>query len=351
MGGSRVDGFMRWALAMSVCVAGFAHAHDLAADLSATLTARSANNPRSGALGVGLSGTWEPSDRFSAWGSFGVTRDLATQSGEVKSPGSNIYLLTVGTMWLPTESWSFIATGNWSPTIEQRSALSVAAVDRTTDTILVNTIGSLGAGLSAGYSTAGESNWEHAIDLGVALTRFGTSQKAELPTTVRGNLFRSFCANNPMQGNCPLVNGVTDALLQVRLGATYTAFLFEHFTAGLDSGLYLYDQDPTQAGFYSVVVAGRNVGDLGNGVPILPLLFTAKPFVSWRPGAFSLKLSYQAGVYVNGLGLNHVAGLRLAYRFTPWFKLTAALSAQVDSTPTGLANPGGTLVVTPLFEF
>ena len=32
------------------------------------------------------------------------TRDLATRSAESSSPGSNVFLLNLGAMWLPTES-------------------------------------------------------------------------------------------------------------------------------------------------------------------------------------------------------------------------------------------------------
>ena len=334
---------------MSLCLASVAMAHDLGVDVSVSGTRPSANNPRSGMLGVGLSGGFDVSDAFNVWAGFGYTRDLATQAGDATSDGSNIFLLTAGAMYLPTESFSLMVNGSFSPTVSQRSALTLGTNSTPTDTVLVNTSGSLGVGLSGGYQSAGESNWEHAVDVNVGLLRFSTSQKAELPNSVRGNLLKTRCAGNPTLGNCELVNGVMGSLAQVRVGATYTAFLYERFTAGVDGAVYLYDSNPLNAGVYAVVIAGRTVGELGNGVPVAPLLFSVKPFGSFKTGRFALKVGYQGGLYFGAQGSNHVLSVRPSFKVTEALKVTLNLTGQADVGSVGLENLGGSATVSAMY--
>ena len=73
-------------------------AHDLSVDVSGTLTTTSADNPRAGAVALGLSGSVDLNDAWSLTGLAVLTRDLATRTPESVSPGSNVLLFSLGAM-------------------------------------------------------------------------------------------------------------------------------------------------------------------------------------------------------------------------------------------------------------
>ena len=125
---------------IEAAVAVNAFAHDISADTTGTLTTSSSNNPRAGSFGANLGGTAEFNDFVSAWAGFGYTRDLGTKTGDSKSDGSNVFLINAGVMWLPTDNWMFMASGNFSPRVEQQSALALALRTGTTsDAVVINT--------------------------------------------------------------------------------------------------------------------------------------------------------------------------------------------------------------------
>ncbi|MBL9037891.1 MAG: hypothetical protein JNG84_05180, partial [Archangium sp.] len=68
---------MRFVALAALLMATVGHAHDLALDVIGTATTTSQNNPRAGSVGASLSGAYDLTDRWSAWGGFTYTRDLA----------------------------------------------------------------------------------------------------------------------------------------------------------------------------------------------------------------------------------------------------------------------------------
>ncbi|MCA3013238.1 MAG: hypothetical protein INH41_12660 [Myxococcaceae bacterium] len=328
-----------------------AGAHDVGLDAFLNTTAPSANNPRTGALGLSLSGSVDVSTRWSIFLSGLFLRDFGTRTAEAASPGSNVGFASAGVTWLASDHLLFLALASGSPPTVQRSALEVTFPAGTADLVVAGTNASVGGTLLASYATAGLSTLEHALDVSVAINHYVTSQVAELPQTARATAVRTFCAKNAAVGPCPLVNGQRDSLTQVRLGATWVGTVALRTDVGLDVAGFLYDApDPAAVGLFTVVQNGRTT-DFGNGVPAAPWAVTARPSVTHRFKAFSVRAAYQLGVYTSGLGLNHLLSARLSWKATSWLRLSLSVMVQADVTQQQVVNRGATLGLGSLFVF
>src|SRR5205085_7319885 len=82
-----------------------------------------------------------------------------------------------------------------------------------------------------------------------------------------------------------------------RFSANVSATLFTDTDVTLSGDYYVYQQNPAQVGFFTLVAAGR-----GAGVPIAPLRYEVRPEVVHRFGDLSARLWVQAGEYVPGTG-------------------------------------------------
>lgn len=315
-----------------------ARAHDLAADVSGTLTTTSANNPRAGAFSLGVSGSYDVSERWSLLGTLLYTRDLATRTADSFSPGSNIFLLNVGVLWLPTDSLMTTLAVLGSPPVVQSNATTVSGPLRTADVVVDSRTWSLGAAWNGLWTSGGLTDLEHTVDVSLGFTQFGVWQQLAVPNTAAGRLLTSACATGDPYAICPLVRGQATPLSQGRLGLGYTATLFGRTEVGLDAAYFLYSAPPSQVGYFSLVTLGREVG---SGVPVLPLLLSVRPRVSHRFGPVTLRLSYQYGLYTEALGALHAATLKASWKVSAAWRLSLSVTAQADVSGGSLSNPGG----------
>lgn len=137
---------VRAASVLVLALATGAWAHDVSVELGGTLTTTSANNPRAGAFSLGASGAYDLNERWSVLGGLLYTRDLATRTPESFSPGSNIFLLNLGAMWLPTDSLMTTLSLTGSPPAQQSNATTVTGLQgRAVDLVVASTTWSLGA--------------------------------------------------------------------------------------------------------------------------------------------------------------------------------------------------------------
>jgi hypothetical protein len=335
----------------AVLSAASARAHDVGFDVFLNGTAPSANNPRTGSAGFALSGSYDVSDKWTVFLSGLFLRDFATRTAETFSAGSNVFFVSGGAMWLPTEHFMLLAMAMSSPPTVQRSATEVEFVTGPTDVLFRGTNASVGGLLLGSYSTNGFSKLEHAVDLSVGVNHFRTEQTVELPQTARAAVVRTFCGRNEDVSLCPLVNGQSAALTQVRLGATWLGTIALKTDVTLDVAGFLYDSaDPASVGFFTVVQNGRT-NDFGNGVPAAPWAFTVRPSVTHRFSKFSVRVAYQLGLYTGGLGTNHLLSTRLTWKVTSSVRLTASLLGQADVSQRQVVNRGGTVGLGVLFLF
>lgn len=350
------DVTLRTLLGVVVALVAFgARAHDVSADLSATSNRTRENLPTAGSVGVSLSGGYDFDDRWSAWLGGTYTRDLATKTAEATSPGSNVFLLSPGALWTASDHWSVTALGSFSPPVSQRSATTVTLKEGTAtpvaaDLVIKSTASSAGGQLVLGWASAGDSAYESAIDVTAAGTHYDVTQVEEIPNTLKGNALRAACDKRLVGATkqCKLINGVATPLWQGRVGATYTATLHSTLSVGLDLAFFLYDKDPTQVGYFSLVSLGR---DLGSGVPVVPYVLAAKPFLTWRWEKASLKVSWLTGLYFGNTGTGNALSAKLTWKVTKDFRLSATLLSQADHDDTGWNYSGTTVTLGSLVMF
>lgn len=336
-----------WVLLVAV-VAGPAPAwaHDVSVDVSGSLTTTSQNNPRAGSFGAMASAGLDLSDTLTLFANLGYTRDLATRAGMTGTSGSNVVLAGLGVMWLPTDNLMTMLTVTGSPPSLVRSATTVELTQTRFDVVVDSRTWTLG-GLWTGswMETPNDGPWLSAVDVLVGATWYDVFQQLELPRTAGGDVVRQRCAANPsLASACPLVNGASTPLLQVKLGGGYVGTLFDDTDFGVEVLGYLYDRNPSDVGYFSAVNVGRGL-ELGNGVPVLPLAVSVRPSVLHRFSRVSLKLSYQFGLYAAGQGANHIATLRSTFKLSSSWRLTVTVTGQLDRTSFGWDNPGGTALV------
>lgn len=331
-----------------VLVAAPCLAHDVSVDVSGMSTVASADNPRTGSLGFGLSGSYDFNDSWSLMGMAVLTRDLATRTPEASSPGSNVWLFSLGAMWLPTDSLMTMLTLTASPPVEQLNATTVTVpppllemfpqLPPTIDATITSRTSSFGAMWNGLWSSSGLSGFEHTVDVTVGFNRFNVIQRAVVPDTFAGRLLERGCAEGRPVDVCPLVLGVASPLWQGRFGAGYTATLLQKTDAGLDATYFIYDKPPTGVGYFSLVSLGREVG---SGVPVLPVQLSVRPHVAHRFGPVTVKLGYQYGLYTEGLGALHALTAKVSWKVTKQWRLSLALTGQLDLAAGVASNRGG----------
>lgn len=208
---------------------------------------------------------------------------------------------------------------------------------------------SLGAQLAAAYDSAGFSDLEYGLDMGLGLTRYGL--RRQVSTHQDGSVEVLFRQEEPL------------LLARPSLGARL--LLFDKWELGLRGGVYLYSGDPLSAGQFTEAemeqvmrrytsaaegrlllrnFARRRLGELAldlsgrmlgvnalTGFPSAPALFDVKPSVTWRIStAVRGQLSYAFTGYVPGEGYAHVVGTRWTVRLAESFRMWASLSLQSD---------------------
>jgi hypothetical protein len=317
-----------------------APAHDLGVDVGGTFTRQSGNNPRAGSLSVGVNGAYDFNDAWSLAGFLVYTRDLATRTAESQSPGSNVFLLNLGVMWLPNDHLMTMLSGTFSPPSVQQNATTVTGRDGAMVDVLVTSRNwSAGAVWNGLWTSGGFSKFEHTIEAGAALNRFNVFQQLTVPDSVRARLLVAACSLGAEVEVCRLLAGVTSPLTQARFSLGYTATLFDDTDVGVDAAYFLYDQPPSSVGYYSLVAFNQT--ELGNGVPVLPLQLTARGTVSHKFGKkVTVRLSYQFGLYTEGLGVLHVVAARVSWKVTKHWRLTFSVTGQSDVSG-GVAQNGG----------
>ena len=321
--------------------AGLAQAHDVSVDVSGTLTTSSTDNPRAGAASVGLAGAWDLTDAWSLNGLAVYTRDFATRTQDTSGSGSNVWLLNLGVMWLPTDHLMMNLAVLGSPPAQQKNATTVELGNRgSADVVIDSRSWSLGALWNGLWASNGFSDLEHTVDVTLGVNRFDVFQQGEVPNTARGRLLLNFCSNRGQNTQvCALVRGTSTPLWQGRVGAGYSATLFGRTDVGVDGTWFLYDRAPSAVGYFSLLAVGRT--DLGAGVPVSPLQLQVRPHVSQRIGPVTLKLTYQFGLYTEALGALHAVTLRANWKVTKTWRLSLTITGQLDVSEGLVLNPGG----------
>jgi len=121
-----------------------------------------------------------------------------------------------------------------------------------------------------------------------------------------------------------------------KLSLSASATIAQDTDVGLSGDYFLYKEDPTQVGYYSVGSAGRTHIAGGSGVAIAPLRFVVRPEVVQRFGDFSVGVWGEGGRYAVGAGQStRGGGIKVQFRFTKAFRIWATGARQRDADAEG----------------
>ena len=196
--------------------------------------------------------------------------------------------------------------------------------------------GTVGAAVSAGYDTAGETDFETSADVTLGLTHYSLDQT---PAIQIGNTVIPVCSKKLADCKTSRGQAFLDTLNQFKISVGVTETLFESTDVGLRGNLYLFDQDPTSAGEH----ISRLGQPVGAGIPIAPLVFEIRPSVNHRFGKlFAANLSFTRGKYVGEDGNENILAAKVTFKpvhaFRTWLSLALQRDSSTDPTVQGAAS-------------
>jgi hypothetical protein len=344
-------------------------AHSVADDLTIGGSQATATDPRSLSVTERLIGTADINDKWTLRLDASYTHDFPAPPAPgdtYANSGGNFFNIDVGALWEATRHFTFTLDGFVAPQLRATSTNAPITVDNgggTTDTYdgrLTSHSLSGGGILSASYDTDGDSKVEHSAGLTFGTTYLDTREEitaiyseqrmrslsdmeiAKLctsPTTLR---VARFCSLAGTVGKPREVS-----LFQFRLAADYTLTLYDDSDLGVVFAYYLYDQDPTGIGYFSLTPTSRQgvvqqatpsqsatEFKFGDGIALAPYQFTASVNFTQRVKKFSGILNFQFAQYLVAQGdpyaYNLTASLKLQYKFTPLFRLYLKVTGQRD---------------------
>jgi hypothetical protein len=330
---------MRLLFAIALLATG-ARASNVSNELSSNSTQATDANPRAGNVSDALAASFDLSDDWTLNAGASLTAESKTaalERGSFGSSGNAVTAFSLGIDWQASESWTTALSVDFSPPSTQYTGtqVQVDAAGTQANALLRSRSSSVEAGLDLTYDTAGESALEWSFGGGITTTHLVTDQSITAVRYSAGGKVattqqvRDYCASNKCPAALllalrPQTNVTLDSQ---KLSGSVTAIAGKDTDLTLAGDYYIYDQDPTQVGYYSVARVGR----FGNGLNIAPVKFTVRPEVAHRFGDFSVKVWVQAGRYVPGTGQSTAsAGLKLQYKFSKAFKMWATASGERD---------------------
>jgi hypothetical protein len=343
------------AAAVACVLAASSRADTLSNEFMVGRTETTPANPRSGNVSDLLSASFDLREKWTLSLGGQVTLEGTTNAppGEpvaFRDRGGTIANFIAGVDYDLTDSWTLGASLAFSPKSTTGTNAELTLEDNTTgtvstaNTLVRSTNSNATVELLASYDTPGDSNLEWSFEGGVALSSFTTQQKIEAVQFSGGRVLtptqlRAACA---LPGSrCPpallkALDAQSDDLGSARFSGAVTAIVYADTDLTLSGDYFGYNENPNNAGYFSIGSAGRSGVSGGSGVAIAPLRWLVRPEVTHRFGDFSLKLWAMGGQYVKGAGGSSTgAGLKAQYKFTKTFKMWAAASGQSDVDSSG----------------
>jgi hypothetical protein len=354
------------ALCLGALLPGLAIAHSLSDEIGVGSSQSNPRNPRTGFIYDRIAGVADASESVSFRFDLTLTHDAATkpsQGAQFGDTGGNVFAGAFGVEWSPSEHFPLSFEIDLSP---KSTALSdttvtfdVGSTSANADALLRATSSSLGFVASAGFETAGDSDFESALGSSLSLTHYSTTQILADIATAAGPVDRqqiiSYCTRTGNLGKgCrqlgPALRLQSVDLNQFKASASFTETFVANTDLTLGGSYYFYDKDPSLVGYFSIASIGRSVS-LGNGVPAAPLRYSIRPDLSQKFGAFSANLWYQYGQYVAGDGYGHSAGLKLQYKISKAVKIWASGTWQNDIDAQSNSQISSTLALGARYSF
>jgi len=273
--------------------------------------------------------------------------------------GGTVTSFSTGVDWEATDSWTFGATLELSPSSTIGSDVRLRVLDRSTDVlrpadVLVQTTSSiLSLGMLAAYDTAGDSDLEWSFTAGLDLSRVDSQESATANylddgAPVSNADLRARCT--PPRSGCqalvPAIDGASAVLRYARVSASAIAIVSRDTDLGLEFDYYGYADNPV--GILNPATAGRT----GTSAPLAPLRFLVRLGATHRFGDFSLRGWVQGGEYVPEAGEGTASlGIKAQYKFSRSFRMWISATGQRDEDPTGAVSRTGILALGAAYRF
>ncbi len=306
-------------LAIVVARSPNAHANAAAEEISAGATVSASTSPSLGWIANRLAGAWDATSRWQLRIALDATRVMAPAGEE-----SNTIFNTSASADLELDShWTVSLTAGGSPASTTHSSATI--LDDTLPGDQGEAVAQLAArsavmslAASLEYDTGGSSDHETSGSITVGATHFRSIQAITAIIDPDGQMLTpgevgDHCTLHPCSAELrSALSPKGTQLTQLALGASVLHTLEGTGDLGLSASYYLYDEDPTQLGYYSLATLGR--GNLGTGVSIAPLRYTVTPTIGDRWGPLSGTLAVTYGLYVRDVNYEVTTSLRLQYK-------------------------------------
>jgi hypothetical protein len=307
---------MRSLLAIAMA-ARVAHADGAAEELSAGATVASAA-PRTNWIADHTTGTWDASERWQVRLDLGATRSFPAT---IAAPPSDVMSAALAIELDPDAHWSVRGTAGWSPEVTSTTGATVAAgglPEGNADVVVTATSSMASAGLAVGYDTAGASDFETSVSLSLGASFYTSLQEITTMVEPSGQMLtiqdvRDLCGATACSGELRAALWPQwTQLAQFVADVNVTETVQRDTDVGIDAAYYTYDEDPTRVGYFALATVGR--GNLGAGVAVAPLDVTLAPSIAHRFDALMVTGSLSYGSYVDDLGYDVTAALRVQYK-------------------------------------
>src|SRR5215813_1106431 len=290
-------------------------ANSVSNEVIVTSAQTSDSNPRALIFTDALNGSFDLQQDWTLSAGFSLTlpgRTPAATEAQFDETSEAITFFTLGLDWSPTDNLMLGLTGDLSPASTQYAGAPISLRQPDGTELVANAeiksrVSHLAGGVDAWWDTLGQSDLEWSFTGGVTVSNYKIDQSITRIRTANGNTLtaqelidqtNAWCAAHPRRTNCGqnVLNALksTPATLNFeRLSAGVTARLYRDTDLTLLGDYYIYNQDPSQVGYFGLAALGRDAG-----LPIAPLHYLIRPEVQHRFGDFSARLWVQAGEYV-----------------------------------------------------
>jgi hypothetical protein len=333
-----------------------AHADSVSEELTVGSTVAAAGNPATQWLADRLACAWSPADDWELALDLSASRARSTT---ISANASDAIVTSMSLSYAPDEHWSISITGGWSPRVNKSSLARIEADDLPTgvaeaDVVLVASSRMTSVSLSASYDTASEGDLSTLISASARASFFTTDQAITSVSDPDGQMFtidemREHCATHDCSD--PLWDGLwplRDEVRQLVIGAGVGETVYQDTDMNLDAEYFVYDRDPTQAGFFAVATVDG--GNLGDGVAVAPQRYAVSPSIAHRFGTASATASASYGRYIyDDLGHEVTASLRVQVKLhlddDRRLKLYGKLTSSWDVPPEARTSQSVSLAV------
>ena len=258
--------------------------------------------------------------------------------------------LSAAVLWEASEHLALGLAGGFSPRSRVIADSLIAYTGpsgspTTAEGIVVARSSSQSAELVLSWDTAGDSDFETGVDLGVMARHYHTEQELAALQGPDGQpitpddllqLLIQECPGHGL-GNTPckrqllgLLRRQPGALTQLALRGSVAETLWLDTDVGLAGRWYTYDRDPTEVGFFRLAAAGGAGAEFGAGIPMAPLAWSIRPWLAHRFGGLLVRGWWEHGAYVQHLGWQDTFALRVQHRFSRALRAWVAGSVQRD---------------------